>query len=52
MAAAGGKKGRVLGLKAGNPENKIGHAKLGRSLGIYTKVPKYSTHPRVAVKLC
>lgn len=35
MVAAGGKKGRVLGLKAGNSEI----AKVGGSLGICTKVP-------------
>lgn len=38
MVAAGGNM-KKLGLRAGNPENRRGHAKLGRNLGMGTKVP-------------
>lgn len=48
MVAAGEKNGGVLGLKAGNPEI----AKLGRSLGICTKVPPGILHAPEGQQTC
>lgn len=52
MLAAGGTKGRVLGLKGGNPEKKRGNTNLERSFGICTKVPPGIRHAPEGQYIC